>query len=68
VLAVRHAMGDRGPTAHAAARDPRRRAHDAVGRARAVNEARLAIDRWVDEGGRVPFEAAAVLRATRATP
>jgi hypothetical protein len=41
---------------------------DAVGRARAVNEARLAMDRWVDEGGRVPFEAAAVLRATRAKP
>ena len=41
---------------------------DAVGKARAVNEARAAIDRWVDEGGRVPFETAAVLRATRATP
>lgn len=40
---------------------------DAVGRARAVNEARLAMDRWVDEGGRVPFEAAALMRA-RATP
>jgi hypothetical protein len=36
----------------------------AVGKARAVNEARAAMDRWVDEGGRVPFEAAAVLRAT----
>jgi hypothetical protein len=32
-----------------------------------VNEARLAMDRWVDEGARVPFEAAAVLRAP-ATP
>ena len=41
---------------------------DAVGRACTVNEARLAMDRWVDEGGRVPFEAAAVLRATRARP
>src|SRR3954452_24690854 len=41
---------------------------DAVGRARAVNEARPATDRWVDEGGRAPFEAAAVLRATRTTP
>jgi hypothetical protein len=37
---------------------------DAAGKARAVNEARLAMDRWVDEGGRVPFEAAAVPRAT----
>jgi hypothetical protein len=68
VLAVRHAMGDRRPTANAAARDPRRSAHRRRGRAQAVNEARLAIDRWVDEGGRVPFEAAAVLRATRARP
>jgi hypothetical protein len=41
-------------------------ATDAVGKARAVNEARLAMDRWVDEGGRVPFEAAALLRVTRA--
>jgi hypothetical protein len=41
---------------------------DAVGNARAVTDARLAMDRWVDEGGRVPFEAAAVLRAARATP
>jgi hypothetical protein len=40
---------------------------DAVGKARAVNEARLAMDRWVDEGGRVPFEAAALLRVTPAT-
>jgi hypothetical protein len=29
---------------------------------------RLAIDRWVDEGGRLPFAAAALPRATRATP
>jgi predicted amidophosphoribosyltransferase len=41
---------------------------DAVGRARALHETRLAMDRWVDEGGRVPFEAAAVPRATRARP
>ena len=41
---------------------------DAVAKARAVTEARLAMDRWVDEGGRVPFEAAALLRATQATP
>jgi hypothetical protein len=32
--------------------------------ARAVTQARLDMDRWINEGGRVPFEAAAVLRAT----
>ena len=41
---------------------------DAVGKARAVNGARLAMDRRVDEGGRVPSEAAALLLVTRATP
>jgi hypothetical protein len=41
---------------------------DAVGKARAVNEARLAMERRVDEGDRVPLEAAALLRATTATP
>jgi hypothetical protein len=35
-----------------------------AGDARAVTQARLDMDRWVDEGGRVPFEAAALLRAT----
>lgn len=35
-----------------------------AGDARAVTQARLDLDRWVDEGGRVPFEAAALLRAT----
>jgi hypothetical protein len=35
-----------------------------VGNARAVAQARLDLDRWVDEGGLVPFEAAALLRAT----
>jgi hypothetical protein len=35
-----------------------------AGNARAVAQARLDLDRWVDEGGLVPFEAAAVLRAT----
>src|SRR5439155_4398296 len=35
-----------------------------AGNARDVAEARLAMDRWTDEGGMVPFEAAAVLRAT----
>jgi predicted amidophosphoribosyltransferase len=41
---------------------------DAAGKVRAVSESRAAMDRWVDEGGRVPFEAAAVLRAKRANP
>jgi hypothetical protein len=36
----------------------------ATGDARAVAQARLDMDRWVDEGGRVPFEAAALLRTT----
>ena len=31
---------------------------------RALTQARLDMDRWVDEGGSVPFEAAALLRAT----
>jgi hypothetical protein len=35
-----------------------------AGNARAVAQARLDLDRWVDEGGLVPFEAAALLRAT----
>ncbi len=35
-----------------------------VGNASAVAQARLDLDRWVDEGGLVPFEAAALLRAT----
>ncbi|MEA2180742.1 MAG: hypothetical protein QOG77_4039 [Solirubrobacteraceae bacterium] len=40
---------------------------DAVGKARGVDEARLPMDRWVDEDGGVPFEAAALLLVTRAT-
>jgi hypothetical protein len=32
-----------------------------------VDEARLPMDRWVDEDGGVPFEAAALLLVTRAT-
>jgi hypothetical protein len=44
-------------------------AHPEVGAAvaddaRVVAQARLDMDRWVNEGGMVPFEAAAVLRAT----
>jgi hypothetical protein len=55
VLALRHAMGDRRPTANAAARDPRP-ARSRTPWARAAKESRAAMDRWVDEGGRVPFE------------
>jgi len=48
-----------------AARVPHSRVTPTVGGdARAVAQARLDMDRWVDEGGMVPFEAAAVLRAT----
>ena len=32
--------------------------------ARAASQAHLDMERWIDEGGLVPFEAAAVLRAT----
>jgi predicted amidophosphoribosyltransferase len=39
-------------------------ATDAVGTGRAMAAARLAMDRWVDEGGSVPREAAALLGAT----
>jgi hypothetical protein len=35
-----------------------------AGDSRALAQARLDLDRWVDEGGLVPFEAAALLRAT----
>jgi hypothetical protein len=38
---------------------PRERAR----KADAVAQARMDMDRWVDEGGMVPFEAAAMLRA-----
>ena len=41
---------------------------DAVAKARAVNEERLAMDRWVDESGRLPSAAEALPRATTATP
>jgi hypothetical protein len=34
------------------------------GNARAVAELRLDVDRWIDEGGTLPFEAAAVLGST----
>jgi hypothetical protein len=35
-----------------------------AGNARAVGQARLDLDRWVDEGGLVPFEGAALLRTS----
>jgi hypothetical protein len=38
-----------------------------MGKARAANDSRLAMDRWIDEGARVPVEAATLLRVTRAT-
>jgi hypothetical protein len=41
-------------------------ARERAGDADAVAQARMDMDRWVDEGGMVPFEAAAVLRATTA--
>jgi hypothetical protein len=36
-----------------------------AGDAHALAQARLDMDRWVDEGGTVPFEAAALLRGTK---
>jgi hypothetical protein len=36
----------------------------AAGNERAVSAARIDMDRWADEGGSVPFEARALLRAT----
>jgi hypothetical protein len=41
-----------------------RHASAAGDNARAVTRARSDIDRWVNEGGSVPFEAAALIRAT----
>jgi hypothetical protein len=41
-------------------------ARERAGNADAIAQARMDMDRWVDEGGMVPFEAAAVLRATTA--
>jgi hypothetical protein len=35
-----------------------------AGNGRAVIQARIDMDRWVDEGGSVPIEAAALLGAT----
>ena len=44
---------------------PARHASATVGdNARAVTRARSDIDQWVNEGGSVPFEAAALIRAT----
>jgi hypothetical protein len=45
--------------------DPHCRIAAAVaGNARAVTQARVDMDRWVDEGGMLPFEATALLRTT----
>jgi hypothetical protein len=71
----RRKLRARGPIAHLGAsrerapggRHSSRVAAAVTSEARAVVEARLDMDRWVDEGGLVPFEAAAVLRATAST-
>jgi hypothetical protein len=68
----RRQLRARGPIAHfgasreraAGGRHSSRIAAAVTSEARAVVEARLDMDRLVDEGGLVPFEAAAVLRAT----
>jgi hypothetical protein len=71
-LFTRHTLGvieaerdcRRQRRARGAASAPRPRASAAVADdARVVAQARLDMDRWVNEGGMVPFEAAAVLRA-----
>jgi hypothetical protein len=62
---ARGAAAYRGAAPERAAGEPHGRIVAAVaGNARIVAQARLDMDRWVDEGGMVPFEAAAVLRAT----
>jgi hypothetical protein len=70
-LLTRHTRGaieaerDRRRQRRAHATRPHSRIAVAVARnARAVTQARVDMDRWVDEGGRVPFEAAPLLRTT----
>jgi hypothetical protein len=57
-IAYRGAAHERAASARAG-----RIAAAVAGDARAVTQARLDMDRWVDEGGMVPFDAAALLRA-----
>jgi hypothetical protein len=59
----RRGAANRG-TGRGRAADHVRIAAAGAGNARAVAQARMDLDRWVDEGGLVPFEAAALLRAT----
>jgi hypothetical protein len=54
----------RGATAYRAGEPHGRIAAAVAGNAGTVAQARLDMDRWVDEGGMVPFEAAALLRPT----
>jgi hypothetical protein len=62
---ARAALGYRGAAGERAGGEPHGRiAAAVVGNADAVAQARMDMDRWVDEGGMVPFEAAAVLRAS----
>jgi hypothetical protein len=65
----RRQRGARGTTAHSGT--TRKRASSArhgriavavASNARAASEAHLEMERWINEGGLVPFEAAAVLR------
>lgn len=59
------AVAYRGAALARAASAPHRRVTAAVaGNARAVTEARLDMDRSIDEGGTLPFEAAAALGST----
>ena len=62
---ARGAIVHRGTVRERAASPP----HDKIAapvasNARSVTEAHLDMERWIDEGGLVPFEAAALLRAT----
>jgi hypothetical protein len=61
----RGAIVHRGTVRERAASPPHDRIAAAVAtNARSVTEAHLDMERWIDEGGLVPFEAAAPLRAT----
>jgi hypothetical protein len=62
---ARGAIVHRGTVRGLAASPPHDRIAAAVAsNARSVTEAHLDMERWIDEGGLVPFEAAALLRAT----
>jgi hypothetical protein len=68
----RRQRGARGTIAHSGTTRERapsarhgRIAVAAASNARAASQAHLEMERWIDEGGLVPFEAAAVLRHDR---